>query len=674
MDFPFPNNAPAGDNAGAATDDFWAFNPQQPPPLNNQADDTSLDELLALYQTANDAPPAPFAPMGEPESYPFDPAAAGGDAGGFPDFGAAGAAFGDPATDAPFPAFGAEGDFGLDASAPAFGGDAPAFPPFDAGAGGFPAMDAAPGGDFGAFDSSVPPLGDAGGFPAFDSSVPPLGDAGGFPAFDAAPGTEAPGGFDMGGMNFDAPAADGGFGGFESVVPEAAPGDFGAFDSSVPPLGDAGGFPAFDAAPGMEATTDFGDLGDLSGGPVFEAFDPTAAAPEAGAMEFPAFGDDAPMFPAFDAGDDGLAELGDLSGGPVFEAFDPTAAAAPVTEFPAFDAPAAETPMEFPAFGEDAGPVFEAFDAPGATTEEPMFGAFTSDDEGPLFPPLEAPAAEPAPAPAAAAPVADSTPLVFGEEELEEFVPDEDAPLFPAVADAPVFPAFEAAGAAFEEAPAPVAEAPVAEPDAFAFPAFEETPAEDMSFPPLGDGPVFEAFDATPVDATPVTEFPAFETPVVAEPVAVTPEPPIASVAPGIPSGDSVIVPSVDPEQTLRYREVSAPESVPTTTYDAGALAAMTGQQVVVKTADDRRAANQQLTQVVGALSTGLDEIQGRMAHLYADLQKAAVSRAPVDEIQRITTDLAKAKSSVGEDSELYKQALYMRQMADAYLQMLKEL
>jgi hypothetical protein len=375
-------------------------------------------------------------------------------------------------------------------------------------------------------------------------------------------------------------------------------------------------------------------------------------------MEFPAFGDDAPLFPAFDApaGDDGLAELGDLSGGPVFEAFDATAGAAPATEFPAFDAPAAETPMEFPAFGEDAGPVFEAFDAPGAATEEPMFGAFTSDDEGPLFPPLEAPAAEPTPAPAAAAPVADAAPLVFGEEELEEFVPDEDAPLFPAVADAPVFPAFEA--------PAPVAEAPVAEPDAFAFPAFEEAPAEaPLEFPALDDGPVFEAFDATPVEAVPVTEFPAFDAP-AAEPVAVTPEPRV----------EAPVVPSVDPEQTLRYREVSAPESVPTTTYDAGALAAMTGQDVVVRTADDRRAANQQLTQVVGALSTGLDEIQGRMAHLYADLQKAAVSRAPVDEIQRITTDLAKAKSSVGEGSELYKQALYMRQMADAYLQMLKEL
>ena len=79
------NNAPAG-----ATDEFWAFNPQQPPPAAGGGDDTSLDELLALYQTAQDAPAgAPFAPMGEPDSYP-----------GFGDFNAS---FGDPATDQPFP-------------------------------------------------------------------------------------------------------------------------------------------------------------------------------------------------------------------------------------------------------------------------------------------------------------------------------------------------------------------------------------------------------------------------------------------------------------------------------------------------------------------------------------------------------------------------------------------
>ena len=68
MDFPFANNAPAGE--AGTQDDFWAFNPQQPPPMDAAAtgDDTSLDELLALYQTAQDSPEAaPFAPMDEPE-------------------------------------------------------------------------------------------------------------------------------------------------------------------------------------------------------------------------------------------------------------------------------------------------------------------------------------------------------------------------------------------------------------------------------------------------------------------------------------------------------------------------------------------------------------------------------------------------------------------------------
>ena len=60
-----------------ATDEFWAFNPQQPPPVGASSEDTSLDELLALYQTSTEAPGgAPFAPMGEPDRYP----AFGGDA------------------------------------------------------------------------------------------------------------------------------------------------------------------------------------------------------------------------------------------------------------------------------------------------------------------------------------------------------------------------------------------------------------------------------------------------------------------------------------------------------------------------------------------------------------------------------------------------------------------
>lgn len=615
MDFPFPNNAPAGDTPGATTDDFWGFNPQQPPPMDGQADDTSLDELLALYQTAQDAPPAPFAPMGEPDSYPFDPAATGGDF-----------SFGDPATDAPFPAFGGSDDaFG------AFGGDAPAFPAF----GDAPAPTA----DFG-FDA---------GAPAADA----------FPAFDAAP---APGGFDLGGGDdpFGLPPAapDAGFGGFEAVVPEAPA--FGGGDFNL----DAGA---------AELPADFGDLG----GPVFPAFgeEPAAELPAfdagpAGGMEFPAF-DAAPAdggleFPAFDAGPaDAVAEF------PAFGAED----AGPT--FPAFDAaPAAEAaPADF---GDLGGPVFAAFgDEPAATTEFPAFDAPAGgmefpafDEDAPLFPPLEPAAEAPAMPAAPVEPAAPAGAFSFDEEEPQEFVPDDDAPLFPSLDDGAVFPAFDAAPVAEAPAAAPAPE-PVTEFPAFdapaafdapsfeapAFPAFEEPeealPAEDFDFSPPAGGPVFAAIEPEPVA-------PAQPEPVVQA----TPTPPAAPV-----------VPSVDPEQTLRYREVpAAPAASAGPALDLATLANLTGKEVVVRTSDDRRVANQQLTQVVGALSSGLDDIQGRMAHLYADLQSAAVSRAPVDEIQRITTELAQAKASVGEGSDLYKHALYLRQMADAYLQALKDL
>ncbi|MFN3429108.1 MAG: hypothetical protein ACK46X_04045 [Candidatus Sericytochromatia bacterium] len=632
MDFPFPNNAPAGDTPGATTDDFWGFNPQQPPPMDGQADDTSLDELLALYQTAQDAPPAPFAPMGEPDSYPFDPAAAGGDFG----FGAPGG-FGDPATDTPFPAFGGGDDAfpGFDAAGAAFGADAPAFPAFG--------DTAAPAADFG-FDA---------GAPAADA----------FPAFDAAP---APGGFDLGGADdpFGLPPAapETGFGGFESVVPEAPafggdfnldagaaelPADFGDLGGPVFPAFDAAGaaFDAAGAAFGEEPAAELPAFDAPAGGMEFPAFD---AAPADGGMEFPAF-DAGPTFPAFDAAPAAEAapvDFGDL-GGPVFAAFGDEPAA--TTEFPAFGAGPADGGMEFP-----------AFDAAGA--------AF--DEDAPLFPPLE-PAAEAPAAPAAPAmPAAPAGAFSFDEEEPQEFVPDEDAPLFPSLDDGSVFPAFDAPAAeapVATPAPEPVAEFPAfdapaasfdAPPfDAPAFPASgepeEALPAEDFDFSPPAGGPVFAAIEPEPV------------APVQPEPVIqAAPTPPAAPV-----------VPSVDPEQTLRYREVpAAPAASAGPSLDLATLANLTGKQVVVRTTDDRRVANQQLTQVVGALATGLDDIQGRMAHLYADLQGAAVSRAPVDEIQRITTELAQAKASVGEGSDLHKQALYLRQMADAYLQMLKDL
>ena len=67
MDLPFLNNdpQPAPQDAGS---DFWNFGGQSSDG-GGYGDDVTLNELLALYQTANEAAP-PFAPVNEPEAYP----------------------------------------------------------------------------------------------------------------------------------------------------------------------------------------------------------------------------------------------------------------------------------------------------------------------------------------------------------------------------------------------------------------------------------------------------------------------------------------------------------------------------------------------------------------------------------------------------------------------------
>ena len=65
MEFPL-NNAPAG--ADPAADEFWAFNPQQPPQMAGApGEETSLDDLLAYFQSPQEGAPAgdPFAAGGQ---------------------------------------------------------------------------------------------------------------------------------------------------------------------------------------------------------------------------------------------------------------------------------------------------------------------------------------------------------------------------------------------------------------------------------------------------------------------------------------------------------------------------------------------------------------------------------------------------------------------------------
>ena len=136
-----------------------------------------------------------------------------------------------------------------------------------------------------------------------------------------------------------------------------------------------------------------------------------------------------------------------------------------------------------------------------------------------------------------------------------------------------------------------------------------------------------------------------------------------------------IVAPQTDPDQTLRYNTLAAPVAAVTAPpIDPAALAALTGQEVAIRSADDRRGLTGQLSQVVDALNASLDEAQGEIAQLYAELQRAAVRRAPVGEIMGITEALGQARGKIGEGSEAHRQALFLRQAAEAYLQLLREL
>ncbi|HEY9765209.1 MAG TPA: hypothetical protein V6C82_02555 [Chroococcales cyanobacterium] len=72
MDLPFLNNDPQPAPQDASSD-FWNFGGGQSSDGGGYGDDVTLNELLALYQTANEAAP-PFAPVNEPEAYPVQAA------------------------------------------------------------------------------------------------------------------------------------------------------------------------------------------------------------------------------------------------------------------------------------------------------------------------------------------------------------------------------------------------------------------------------------------------------------------------------------------------------------------------------------------------------------------------------------------------------------------------
>jgi hypothetical protein len=122
---------------------------------------------------------------------------------------------------------------------------------------------------------------------------------------------------------------------------------------------------------------------------------------------------------------------------------------------------------------------------------------------------------------------------------------------------------------------------------------------------------------------------------------------------------------AVDPDETLRFTEVTIPHTV-------GVLSSAVIP--AVKTRDDRLSAAQTASQAIAGIHATLGEVQTNLTDLYANLQRAAVRRASVPELAVLTEQIALNRSKIAQDSETYQQALYLRALADAYLQLFNEL
>ncbi|MBU6430586.1 MAG: hypothetical protein KGR26_16325, partial [Cyanobacteria bacterium REEB65] len=96
--------------------------------------------------------------------------------------------------------------------------------------------------------------------------------------------------------------------------------------------------------------------------------------------------------------------------------------------------------------------------------------------------------------------------------------------------------------------------------------------------------------------------------------------------------------------------------------------------RVDVTTSRERVALSQQLSDVVTNLAGGVDRIQQQLDSLYAGLSRAAAERAPIDQIVETTQALTATKAQVGEGSPLYQQAMLLKQVGEAYMELLRTL
>jgi Skp family chaperone for outer membrane proteins len=310
-----------------------------------------------------------------------------------------------------------------------------------------------------------------------------------------------------------------------------------------------------------------------------------------------------------------------MPGAPVFEAYTPDAAGADAFAMPA----AGPDPFALPATG---GTMAEddPFAMPGAL----VFEALPGD------------AGDPFAMPATGGAAAEDDPFAMpGAPVFEAFTPDATPAEVPPRDEVDAFPAFEMPAADVD--------------DPFAL------PEGGIEFPPLV--PVAE--DPAPLPA--VEPLPA----AAPEPVAAPVEATVAAAVPPVVAAPVVAAAAVAAAAVV---VAAAAPAAPAPVAAEGAGDAAFGLEGVLKSAEERKKLHAELNGIVTTLNDEIDQVQTSLAGLYGELQKAAVRRAAVADITRITEQIGQSRQRVAEGSEAHKQALYMRQVADAYLALMGEL
>ncbi len=238
----------------------------------------------------------------------------------------------------------------------------------------------------------------------------------------------------------------------------------------------------------------------------------------------------------------------------------------------------------------------------------------------------------------------------------------------PLAADFGVFEAItEPPGPSFDVSAPPAPPMPVFEAPA---PPAPPRPSFDVSAPATPPRPTFEPPAAVAPPAPPAPPRPAFEPPAAVVPPA-PPAPPPTSFEDLIQS----VVPANDPPSrppatvTVAPVRPAPPRAVAASSGSVPALPA-----VEVGSSRQRLALAQQLTEVIANLAGGVDQVQGDFDQLYSTLARAASERAPVEEILQTTQALSDAKARVGEGSELYQQALLLKAVGEAYIDLLRSI